>query len=418
MTTARPWRRRGQHRGQDHRAAAQAAKDAAAQAFYELDTAQREVRISVETITAVDASPAGRRAGADLQRLERRIDEVSAAYIAAVDEQDLDSVDLDLTAATHARNRFTLARDEILRVSAELDRFARSIAGVLARAETELARLAPAVERARASLREAAAAVDAVRTAGFAADGHAARLAALGPELPRPGQGAVAHGVPETIRRADDVRRAAEEIRAETERLPQQAAEIDKRLVSLRTRAEALATRAEQVGPVLSELRRRFSARCWQDLQEVPDRAVDAAERAGHRLGAARAARDAERWQEASAGLAEVRELLAEAEADVAAAGDRLRGLDEVSRDPQAEIEKTRFALRDAQRLAMQDRSTPDPRHARPLDEAAARLDRAVGALTGRHPDYWAFLTETEAIRTTADDVVQTIRGERASHWP
>ncbi len=38
------------------RAEAQAAKDAAAAAFYELDTAQRDLRISIETIIAVDDS--------------------------------------------------------------------------------------------------------------------------------------------------------------------------------------------------------------------------------------------------------------------------------------------------------------------------------------------------------------------------
>lgn len=44
-------------RAENQRAEAQAAKDAAAAAFYELDTAQRDLRISIETITAVDDSP-------------------------------------------------------------------------------------------------------------------------------------------------------------------------------------------------------------------------------------------------------------------------------------------------------------------------------------------------------------------------
>lgn len=44
-------------RSESQRAEAQAAKDAAAAAFYELDTAQRDLRISIETITAVDDSP-------------------------------------------------------------------------------------------------------------------------------------------------------------------------------------------------------------------------------------------------------------------------------------------------------------------------------------------------------------------------
>lgn len=96
----------------------------------------------------------------------------------------------------------------------------------------------------------------------------------------------------------------------------------------------------------------------------------------------------------------------------VSAAGDRLNRLNAVSKDPQAEIERTRFAIRDAQRLAMAGRQTPDPRHARPLDDAVARLERAVAGLEGRHPDYWHFLTETEAVRQTATRVVSAIRDE------
>ena len=64
-------------RGESQRAEAQAAKDAAAAAFYELDTAQRDLRISIETITAVDSSPAARQAAEDYEGFGRRIDEVS-----------------------------------------------------------------------------------------------------------------------------------------------------------------------------------------------------------------------------------------------------------------------------------------------------------------------------------------------------
>ncbi|NEA41402.1 hypothetical protein G3I42_19480, partial [Streptomyces sp. SID11385] len=226
-------------------------------------------------------------------------------------------------------------------------------------------------------------------------------------------EGAARHGVAETIQRADRVRREAEALRAEAERLPERAGEIDRRLVSLRTRAEALTTRSAQVEPVLSELRRRFTAPCWQDLQHVPEEAAKHVAQAGTKLAEARQAREAQRWADATALLATVRALLDETDEAVSAAGDRLRQLNEVAKDPQREIERTRFAVRDAQRLAMTGRQTPDPRHARPLDDAVARLDRAVSALEGHHPDYWQFLRETEAVRATAARVVELIREER-----
>ncbi|MGW7550201.1 hypothetical protein [Streptomyces rimosus] len=400
-------------RGESQRADAQAAKDAAAAAFYELDTAQRDLRISIETITAVDRSPAAVRAAEEYERFGQRIDEVSQGYISAVDAHDLDRDDLDAGAASRARADLTRAKDELERVKADLDRFAQGLGPLLQTAETQLARLAPAVERARQALLAASNALDAVRAQNYKADDLAARLAALSPELTKLNQGAGQHGVQETIRRADDVLRQAEAIRTEAERLPEKAAEIDKRLVSLRTRAQAITTRAAKVDPVLSELRRRYSAACWQDLQNVPAQAADAVAQAETKVREAQQARDEQRWADATSLLATARALLNTTDEAVSAAGDRLRRLDEVSFDREKEVERTRFAVRDAQRLAMAGRSTPDPRHARPLDDAVARLERAIAGLEGRHPDWWHFLTEMEAVRQTAARVVQEIREER-----
>ncbi|MCX4880508.1 MULTISPECIES: hypothetical protein [unclassified Streptomyces] len=402
-------------RAESQRAEAQAAKDAAAAAFYELDTAQRDLRISIETIAAVDDSPAARRAISDFDGLGRRIDEASSRYIEAVDAHDLDRDDLEASVAAHARTELTRAKDELADVRRELDRFSDSLGPLLGKAETQLARLAPAVERARQGLLAASNALDAVRGTGLKADDLAARLARLAPELTKLNQGAGQHGVPETLERAERLAREAEAVRAEAGRLPEKAAEIDHRLVSLRTRAQALTTRAGQVEPVLSELRRRFVAECWQDLQHVPDQAGENVRQAELKLKEAQAARDSQRWPDATSLLSTVRALLNTTDESVSAARDRLQRLNAVQKDPQQEIDRTRFAIRDAQRLAMTGRTTPDPRHARPLDDSVARLDRAVAALEGRHPDYWHFLTETEAVRQTVARVVAQIREGRGS---
>ncbi|WP_399946726.1 hypothetical protein ACGH52_12355 [Streptomyces sp. BBFR25] len=402
-------------RAESQRAEAQTAKDDAAAAFYELDTAQRDLRISIETIAAVDSSPAARRAVSDFEALGRRIDEVSHQYIGAVDAHDLDRDDLEASAASRARTELTAAKSELDRVKQELDRFADGLGPLLGKAETQLARLAPSVERARQALLAASNALDAARGSGLKADDLATRLAALGPELTRLNQGAGQHGVPQTLERAERVTREAEAVRAEAERLPERAAEIGHRLVSLRTRAQALTTRSEQVEPVLSELRRRFTVACWQDLQHVPDQAAESVGQAERKLAEAQTARDEQRWPDATALLSTVRALLNSTDEAVSAAGDRLRQLNAVQKNPQQEIERTRFAIRDAQRLAMAGRNTPEARHARPLDDAVARLERAITTLDGRHPDYWHFLTETEAVRQTVAHVVTQIREERGA---
>ncbi len=402
-------------RAENQRAEAQAAKDAAAAAFYELDTAQRDLRISIETITAVDSSPAARRVVSDFEALGRRIDEASHRYIDAVDSHDLDRDDLEASAASQARAQLTAAQEELGRVKQELDRFADGLGPLLGKAETQLARLAPSVERARQALLAASEALDTARGSGLAADDLAARLATLSPELTKLNQGAGQHGVPATLERAERVTREAEAVRVEAERLPERAAEIDRRLVSLRTRAQALTTRSAQVEPILSELRRRFTVACWEDLQNVPEVAAENVARAESRLAEARTAREQQRWADATALLSTARALLNTTDEAVSAAGDRLRRLNAVQKDPEQEIERTRFAIRDAQRLAMAGRNTPDPRDARPLDDAVARLERAVAGLEGRHPDYWHFLTETETVRAAVSDVVARIREERGS---
>ncbi|MFI1395261.1 hypothetical protein [Streptomyces sp. NPDC020681] len=408
-------RRWGRGRGESQRADAQAAKDAAAAAFYELDTAQRDLRISIETITAVDSSPGARRVVDDFAALGQRIDEVSHRYITAVDAHDLDRHDLEASVASEARGDLIRAKDELVRVKVDLDRFADGLGPLLDKAGAQLARLAPAVERARQALLSASNALDSVRGSGLRADDLAARLAALGPELTMLNQGAGRHGVAETLQRADRVLRDAEAVRAEAERLPERAAEIDKRLVSLRTRAQALTNRAGTVEPVLSELRRRFVAACWQDLQPVPEQAAISVRQAEEKLHEAVKARDEQRWADATALLSTVRALLNATDEAVSAAGDRLQRLNAVEKDPQHEIDRTRFAIRDAQRLAMAGRNTPDPRHARPLDDSVARLERAVAGLEGRHPDFWHFLMETEAVRRTVARVVEQIREDRGA---
>ncbi|MCK1796109.1 hypothetical protein MTQ01_08840 [Streptomyces sp. XM4193] len=406
----------GSGRVEGLRADAQAAKDAAAAAFYELDTAQRDLRISIETITAVDNSPPARKAAADFAAFGERIDTNSHEYINVVDAHDLDRDGLDSAAASRALHDLNRVKGRLEQTRTDLSRFAHSLGELLEHAESQLAQVAPAVERGRQALLAATQALDGVRAAGLNSDDLAARLAQLGPELTKLNQGAGQHGVRPTIQRAEQVQRQAEALAEEARRLPEQAVELDRRLASLRTRAQALANRAEKVDPVLSELRRRFSAACWQDLQQVPEQAQRASRQAEEKLRDAQRARQEQRWGDAGDLLASVRAVLATADDSVAAAGERLQRLNEVSFSREKETEQVRFAIRDAQRLAMAGRSTPEPRHAGPLDSSVERLERAVAALEtgGRHPDYWQFLVELDAIKETVGSVVQNIRESRA----
>ncbi|WP_308129732.1 hypothetical protein [Kitasatospora aureofaciens] len=409
------WGRRG---GEGVRADAKAARDAAQEAFYELDSTQREVQLAVETVRAAGNAATSQRAQADFEAISGRVNQVTVNYLAALDAYDLDDEALDAGAAAQARRVLEDVRGRLGSARAELNDFLQRLQPTLQHAEQQLMRVAPAVEQAKRALLAATNALDAVRAAGLRADDLAARLAELAPELARLNEGAARHGVAATLQRADGMRQRADAIAADAAQLPERAREIDRRVASLRTRIQALETKAATVEPALSELRRRFSAACWQDLQRVPEQVAETGRAAERKLAEAARARDEQRWADATAAIGTVRALLDTAEGSVVAVNERLRQLNEVQHDPNREVERARFALRDAQRLAMAGRQAPDPRHAAPLDEAVARLDRAVAALeaAGRHPDYWRFLTELAGVRETAARVIELIRGDLGGH--
>ncbi|MDH6705338.1 chromosome segregation ATPase [Kitasatospora sp. MAA19] len=405
------WGRRG---GEGVRADAKAARDAAQEAFYELDSTQREVQLAVETVRAAEDEATARRVLADLEAISGRVDQVTVNYLGALDAYNLDDEALDAGAATRARRQLEDVKGQLGSARAELNDFLQRLQPVLQRAEQQLMRVTPAVEQAKRALLQASNALDAVRGAGLRADDLAARLAELAPELGLLNEGPARHGVAPTLRRADEVKQRAEAIAADAGQLPERAREIDRRVASLRTRIQALETKAATVEPALSELRRRFSAACWQDLQRVSAQVAETGRAAERKLAEAARARDEQRWADATGAIGTVRALLDTADGSVVAVNDRLRQLNEVQHDPNREVERARFALRDAQRLAMAGRSAPDPRHAAPLDEAVARLDRAVATLdaAGWHPDYWHFLTELAGVRETAARVIGLIRGD------
>lgn len=401
-------------RNDNVRADAQTARDEAQQAFYELDTAQREVRISVEAIRAVEESKDAKKALADFDTLGERINQLSTTYIDTLDAHDLDNSDLEASEAQRAQHELVKIRDELKKARTDLERFSEALAPLISEAEDQLAQVVPAVERAKQAWLEATNAVESVKSSGLHPNDLMRRLVALNDGLTKLNEGAAAHGVRPMLQIASTVRRDAEAIRTEAERLPERVKEIDKRVRSLRTRTQAARTRLESVQPTLSELRRRFHSKCWQDLQEVQKTAEQALRDAEQHLTEAAAARDEQRWPDATTALGTVRSLLNDADAAAAAPSERLRALNEVEQDPRQQIEQARFVVRDAQRLAMDGRARPDPRDAEPLDRAVETLERVDRYLTGRHPDYWGFLTELESVKENAASVVQRIRDERA----
>ncbi|WP_299572546.1 hypothetical protein [uncultured Williamsia sp.] len=217
-------------------------------------------------------------------------------------------------------------------------------------------------------------------------------------------------GQARTQGRPGDVARATERLVATTEalrraieRAPGRTAEVTRALASVRTRRSAVATRAERLPDAYSALLREFSAACSEDVVGDDRRGREAVDRADEHIRAAAGAADSDP-EAAAREIAAARDDLARAEGLVDGVTDRLDLLRSVRDDPGAVERRTRFAIRDAQLLAV-DRGLV-ARWGSVIDAAARRVDRAAEGLTGRHPDYLAYVRELDSVSEFVADVV------------
>ena len=99
---------------------------------------------------------------------------------------------------------------------------------------------------------------------------------------------------------------------------------------------------------------------------------------------------------------------LAEAEQQIDAVTRRLALLREVRADPRAKAEAVRFRLRDAQMLAVSRGLVAE--WGSVLDAQVDRIDRISETLSGRHPDYRAYVAELDAVTDFIAGVVDRMR--------
>lgn len=407
-------RRRG-GRGTQAAAAAIEAREAASTAFYDMDQAQKYIdgRVTVfEDLDAAAAEPARR----EFAGLSEAADAAAVAYISVLDAHDLDDRDRSPAEYDAARRAFTASTERLQQITRNLNGFAERLAPRMARLEAALDQLPPRLTAARDAVAAAVTAVAAAKNAGMDASGPEAELDRARQALAQLGsQGLGGLGLDGAIRTAEEVREIAGRAREAAAELPQMAQKVRNSLASARTRADAVANRAGPVQDAMRVLVRGYSQACWQDLRGAPDAVEAAVSRARERLNEASAHVARAEWRQAQQALTAARTELNAADRRAGQVTGRVDRLREVAADPAGPAEGARFAVRDAQRLAMAQPGGPAPQHVRVLDGLVERLENASKRLTGVNPDYWAYLQELEAITTTAGDVVTRIRAERAA---
>lgn len=179
-------------------------------------------------------------------------------------------------------------------------------------------------------------------------------------------------------------------------------------LASAATRLDAARNRMQRVGPAMSALLREFSAASSNDLANNGRQAQQAVDTADAELSRARAALNNHDPEQTLELTTSARGHLATAEERADAVTDRLTLLRQVRDQPQERAKTVRFKLRDAQMLAVNNGLVPQ--WGSVLDAQAERLDRVTGALVGRHPDYWTYVSELDAISAFIAGVVDRMR--------
>lgn len=406
--------RDGRRGRQTDLAPARSALDGAAQALIDLDTRQGYVDDALRAGREFAADGPGHRT-TDLDQAWKPIAErsfrASAEYLDATAQYPLtdatgrDNAALDVESA---RRAFIGAHRSMADAAAAVDAFysrhreriedgKRAMTAVPRQVEQARVAAQTATQRAAEVAGRDATLLDltSVGTAMDSLSTAVARLDAAGPLRDRQ-QAAVA------------VTEAAQAFAAALEDAPHLAERARSAIPSVRTRLDSLDTRIHRLPDALSSLWREFNQASSDDLAQHGRRAEGELADARTQLAEAEKAVAAGDPEKAQAAVTEARRLATDVGRLTDEVTGRLEQLREAKRDPRGLEHPVRFAIRDAQRLVV-DRGLAGE-WGSVLDAQSTRLDRAVDALTGPHPDYWAMIRELDAVRTFVADVVDRVR--------
>ncbi|MCU1642283.1 MAG: hypothetical protein JWN03_2558 [Nocardia sp.] len=377
----------------------QQARQALTAAFLDMDTRQS----IAENAVAASAQIAPERGmPAQWERVRARCYDAAGAYLAL--NERLDQAE---------RDGITVPQPEI---DSQVRRLAEAARGVdefyhanqahLEHAVALLSTVPQLVAQVRSAAQQARQAADASPYAGYpSVRQYAANvdeaLVTLEAAVAGGGVGVVRQAATELETHTRSLSRALEEA-------PGKQHSASTALASAGTRLSAVQTRTERLAPARSALLREFNAASSADLANNERQAHRAIDAAAAELSKARAALQNNDPEQTLELTTSARGLLATAEEQADAVTDRLSLLREVRAQPQEKAKTVRFKLRDAQMLAVNNGLVTQ--WGSVLDAQAERLERAAGGLVGPHPDYWAYISELDAISGFLTGVVDRMR--------
>ncbi|MFI6362989.1 hypothetical protein ACIBG0_09600 [Nocardia sp. NPDC050630] len=394
-------RRRGWFRSSGNNEWIAQARSALAAAFLDMDQRQSAAETAVYACEQVFPE---RRMSAKWESVRSRCYDAADAYLTFTEE--LDNAERDDTPMPQGQPRVDTLVRQLTDAARAVDEFYRGNQPQLENAVAVLGtvpQFARQVKIAAAGVRRQAAESEyagypSVRQHAAAVDEALLTLEALGSEVP-----------------AVRIREAASRLESETKVLaealaqaPSRAAAAANAITSVATRLSAVRTRGERVAPAYSEMLREFNAASSADLANNGPESMKAIDAADAALVRARAAAAENNPESALDLTTSARGYLTEAEHLIDAVIKRLTLLREVRENPQEKAKAVRFRLRDAQMLAVSRGLVGE--WGSVLDAQVERIDRITENLSGRHPDYWAYVAELDTVAEFVAGVVDRMR--------
>lgn len=387
-------------------------------AFLQLDSLQREAKVMVSSYRTY--LPERARTSSLVPRhleLDQKADARVAEYLSVLDQFPMVEK-LRAPALAERHRAYKDLEPRLLAIQAEIHDFLSRYGAEFERVGAEVAKVDKHKAAASTALMRAHASWKQLRQQGFdSAEADRAlakaRVAGRAVEAWTPQR-----GVKVLEDNADLVKQFAETVESVARGFPDRVRRAQNRSTSLRTRVEAISTRAESIPEVLRRLRREFSEGNWRDLEGQELHVAELIQNTAGSMARFEHAMAGHRWDESFVALEETEAALHAADEAVDAPGDRLRALREFKDDPKPEIDKVRFAIRDAQLLVMTGSVELRADYARELDGLVHRLDHLGHRLDGVHPNYWAALTELDRLQGAAKELVGRYRADPRRHAP
>lgn len=201
--------------------------------------------------------------------------------------------------------------------------------------------------------------------------------------------------------------------------LAEQATKVRTGLASVQTRREGLRTQHERLGPILSDLRRRYTINSWKHVEDAPKRA-DAAllgvEQGIDALAEVLRTRPFD-VPAATVLLRSVRENAAEVDSILKAVTETRNMLDAVAADPSSLLTAIRKKTVNTRRFLEQLPTERAVRFKTTFENLATRTEnlgkqatQLAQASQNRHPDWGAVIAEATSIEQGLDAMVRTAR--------